>query len=134
MGEVKKSGILNREIASVLARLGHTDTVVISDCGLPIPEDVQCIDLSVTLGTPSFWTVLKAVLDDMQVENMTWATEIKEENDRLLEMVKTSYEEIPVEYMSHKALKAAIPYAKAVIRTGEASPYANVILHAGVIF
>lgn len=131
---MKKSGILNREITTVLARLGHTDTVIIADCGLPIPEDVYCIDLSIIVGTPNFWTVLKVVLDEMEVENMTWATEIKGENDRLLEKVKTSYGEIPKEYVSHDDLKTAIPKAKAVIRTGEATPYANVVLHSGVIF
>lgn len=131
---MKKSGVLNREIAAVLARVGHTDKIIIADCGLPIPDDVQCIDLSIKLGTPSFLTVLQAVLNDMEVESITMATEVKSENDRLLEKVKASYRDIPIEYMSHKALKEAIPCAKTVIRTGEATPYANVILHAGVIF
>lgn len=131
---MKKSGILNREIAAVLARLGHTDTIVIADCGLPVMDNVQCIDLSITLGVPSFKSVLQAVVDDMEVETMTMATEVKNENDRLLERVKIAYQDIPIEYVSHEALKAAIPKAKAVIRTGEATPYANVILHAGVIF
>ncbi|ASN06674.1 D-ribose pyranase [Virgibacillus necropolis] len=131
---MKKSGILNREIAAVLARIGHTDTIVIADCGLPISEDVQCIDLSISLGTPSFWSVLQAILDDMEVESLTMATEVKGENDGLLEKVKSSYRNIPIEYVSHEDLKAAIPRAKAVIRTGEATPYANVVLHAGVIF
>ena len=44
---MKKCGHLNREVSRVLARMGHTDSLVIADCGLPVPEGVECIDLSI---------------------------------------------------------------------------------------
>ncbi|PAE14687.1 D-ribose pyranase, partial [Virgibacillus sp. 7505] len=59
---MKKLGILNRDIARVLASLGHTDLIVIADCGLPIPSGVECIDLSIRLGVPNFVDVLTEVL------------------------------------------------------------------------
>ncbi|PAC67377.1 D-ribose pyranase, partial [Enterobacter cloacae] len=49
---MKKNGILNSHIAKVLADLGHTDTIVIADCGLPIPEGPVKIDLALSIGTP----------------------------------------------------------------------------------
>lgn len=51
---MKKHGILNRELAGIFATMGHTDQLVIADCGLPIPEGVKCIDLSYTLGNLHF--------------------------------------------------------------------------------
>lgn len=131
---MKRSGILNRDIASVLAKLGHTDTIMIADCGLPIPNDIPCIDVSLELGTPSFSSVLRAVSADMMIEEMTLAAEIKNDNNALHEEITGAFQGIPINYISHVALKKEVNHAQAVIRTGEATPYANVILKAGVIF
>ena len=49
---MQKGGMLNSSIAKVLADLGHTDTIVIGDCGLPVPAGVQKIDLALKPGTP----------------------------------------------------------------------------------
>lgn len=134
MKRLKKKGILNREIAHTLARLGHTDTIVIADCGLPIPNHVPCIDLSLFLGTPSFTSVLQAVTDDMEIENMTLANEMSSDNHPLIEWLDANYEDVAKTFISHEQLKNQVKDAKAVIRTGEATPYANVILQSGVIF
>ncbi|MFD1040432.1 D-ribose pyranase [Virgibacillus byunsanensis] len=131
---MKKTGMLNREITAVLAKLGHTDSIIIADCGLPIPDQSTCIDLSISLGTPSFTSVLKAVSDDMEIEEITLANEIKHSNTTLHDNLMDNYSDIPMTYISHEALKQKLKDAKAIIRTGEASPYANVILQSGVIF
>jgi len=129
---MKRHGILNSQISKVLADLGHTDTIVIADCGLPIPTGVARIDLALELGTPSFVDVVRIVADDMAVEQVTLATEIKEANPVALEAVTKL--DVPQDYVSHEAFKELTKQAKVIIRTGEATPYANVILHAGVIF
>ncbi len=129
---MKRHGILNSQISKVLADLGHTDTIVIADCGLPIPAGVERIDLALELGTPSFVDVVRIVADDMAVEQVTLATEIKEANSVALEAVTKL--DVPQDYVSHEAFKELTKQAKVIIRTGEATPYANVILHAGVIF
>jgi D-ribose pyranase len=131
---VKKLGILNRDIATALASLGHTDTIIIADCGLPIPKEIDCIDLSINLGTPSLMAVIKAVMDDMTVEKFTLANEIKHNNAYIYTELIKKNPEMPIDYISHEELKQKIKQAKTVIRTGEATPYANIILHAGVIF
>ncbi|WP_214853094.1 D-ribose pyranase [Exiguobacterium sp. s166] len=129
---MKRHGILNSHISKVLTDLGHTDMVVIADCGLPIPASVERIDLALELGTPSFVDVVRIVADDMAVEQVTLATEIKEANPVALEAVTKL--DVPQDYVSHEAFKELTKQAKVIIRTGEATPYANVILHAGVIF
>ncbi|ALX50251.1 D-ribose pyranase [Lentibacillus amyloliquefaciens] len=131
---MKKTGMLNRDIASVLARMGHTDTLIIADCGLPIPDEIMTIDLSIKLGTPDFLSVLESVADDMTIEKMALAEEIKTSNLALHSKLKTDYAGIPTTYLSHENLKRETSNAKAVIRTGETTPFANVILKSGVIF
>lgn len=131
---VKKNGILNSHIASVLAELGHTDTIVIADCGLPIPSGVKRIDLSLKLGVPSFLETLTTIIQDMEVEAATLATEIQEKNPDINKSIEALLAGKELTYVSHEQFKELTKEAKVVIRTGEASPYANIILQAGVIF
>jgi D-ribose pyranase len=131
---MKKIGIINSEISGVLARMGHTDTIVIADCGLPIPDHVKRIDLAVDIGKPSFVEVLNVVLREMKVEKVTLASEIEQQNMNLYKQVESIFTVQKKSYVSHEQFKLACHEAKAVIRTGENTPYANIILHAGVIF
>jgi D-ribose pyranase len=132
---MKKSGHLNREISRVLASMGHTDSIVIADCGLPIPRGVECIDLSLALGDPAFLRVLETVLSDLKVERAVFAVESQEHNSTLLgRATKMTGEAVPVEFVAHEKLKELTREARAIIRTGEATPFANVILYSGVIF
>ncbi|PGB02999.1 D-ribose pyranase [Bacillus toyonensis] len=131
---MKKHGVLNSEIAAVLALLGHTDTLVIADCGLPIPDGVKRIDLAVEIGKPSFLDVLQVVADDMAIEKVTLAEEVIINNAEVNKEIELQLKEPAFEYVSHEQFKENTKKAKAIIRTGEATPYANVILHAGVIF
>jgi D-ribose pyranose/furanose isomerase RbsD len=70
---MKKLGHLNRDISRVLARMGHTDSLVIADCGLPVPDEVECIDVSLALGDPGFLRVLDSVLADFKVQRAAFA-------------------------------------------------------------
>ncbi|ANS75916.1 ribose ABC transporter [Paenibacillus yonginensis] len=131
---MKKLGILNSHIAKVLADLGHTDTIVIADVGLPVPDGVPKIDLALTLGSPSFEDTVNAVSEDMVVEKLVLAEEIKADNPQALQYMKHKFAEAELEFCPHEQFKQLTRKAKAVIRTGEAKPYANVILQAGVNF
>ncbi|MHA7967117.1 D-ribose pyranase [Paenibacillus sp. CAU 1782] len=131
---MKKTGILNSEISTILSRMGHTDCIVICDCGLPIPDHVKRIDLALKQGTPSFAETLEAVLADMEVEEAVVASEMAERNGELREKVSSLLDDAEIQEVSHERFKQLTGQAKAVIRTGEATPYANIILKAGVIF
>lgn len=131
---MKKQGMLNSHIAKVLADLGHTDTIVIGDVGLPIPPDMQKIDLAVTLGQPSFQDVVNAVADDMVIEKVILAEEIQSANQETMKYIQDGFKDCEIEYCPHEQFKDLIRNAKAVIRTGEAKPFANCILQSGVNF
>ena len=131
---MKKLGILNSEIAKCLADLGHTDQIVIGDAGLPIPDGVKKIDLALALSEPAFIRVLNEVLKDMEVEKVVLAEEIKEQNVSQLEAINNRLENQKVSFVSHEEFKQLTKNAKAIIRTGEATPYSNIILQSGVIF
>lgn len=137
---MKRNGILNADISRVLSYMGHTDRICIGDCGLPIPEETERIDLAVKFGQPSFMDVLKEVGADMKVEKIVLAEEIKEQNPQILNEINSYFAEvsgdtdIEVEFVSHTELKKLTKECKAVIRTGETTPYANIILQSGCIF
>lgn len=127
-----KTGILNSEISKVLSNLGHTDKIIIADCGLPVPDGVKKIDLALTFGHPSFEEVFNLVKAHMKIEQLTIANEMIKQNSELY--VKLLAENIDMVTESHEKLKMYSKDVKAIIRTGEATPYANVILSSGVLF
>lgn len=133
---MKREGMLNSEISRVLSYMGHTDRIAIGDCGLPIPDEVERIDLSLTFGEPRFLRVLELVLRDMKVEKVVLAEEIRTQNPAVLHGIEALLEgqNVEAEYVPHTAFKAATRDCKAVIRTGETTPYANIILQSGCIF
>ena len=130
---MKKTGMINSAISKVLSDLGHTDWIVIADVGLPVQTGVPKIDLAITVGNPSFETVVKAVHEDMVVEKVFAAEEIISENAKQHEFLKQEFPN-QVSYVSHEEFKKMAGQAKVVIRTGEATAYSNCILQAGVFF
>ncbi|PKE50195.1 D-ribose pyranase [Macrococcoides caseolyticum] len=129
-----KTGTLNSEISKVLSDLGHTDTIVIADCGLPVPKGVQKIDLAVRQGLPSFIDVVDEVARHMVIEHVTLAEEIKDSNPAVLKEVGSIMKDIPNDFVTHEQFKTLTENSKVIIRTGEATPYANIILRSGVNF
>ena len=137
---MKRNGILNSDISRVLSYMGHTDRICIGDCGLPVPDETERIDLALRFGQPSFMDVLTEVAKDMKVERIFLAEEMKEKNEAQLKAVLSFFENSEtgfapeVEYVSHEQLKKMTADCKAVIRTGETTPYSNIILQSGCIF
>lgn len=137
---MKRQGILNSDISRVLSYMGHTDTICIGDCGLPIPDETERIDLAVRFGQPSFMEVLKEVGADMKIEKIVLAEGIQTHNPEILQEIEqffagneTGFKQ-EVEFVLHSDLKRMTNTCKAVIRTGETTPYANIILQSGCIF
>lgn len=139
---MKKGTVLNADISAVISRLGHTDTLVVCDAGLPIPRTTQRIDMALTQGVPSFIQVLEVVTSEMQIEAAVLAAEIKHNNPQLHETLLVHISQlqqrqgntIDIRYISHEQFKQQTADSQAVIRSGECSPYANIILCAGVTF
>lgn len=131
---MKKDRILNAELLRAVAALGHTQMLVIGDAGLPVPKGVPCIDLAVTHGIPSFQDVLSAVASELVVEAAIYATEADEKNASMVARMSNTLSGVPLRTVPHEEFKELTRSAAAIIRTGECSPYSNVILVGGVNF
>jgi len=131
---MKKTGLLNQPLSEVIAGMGHFDTLVIGDAGLPIPTATHRIDLAVSAGVPPFLAVVRAVLAELQVQSAIVAQEMPVRSPELYAALRELLVDIPVELVPHEAFKAQIAHARAAVRTGEFTPYANVILVSGVVF
>lgn len=139
---MKKSALLNSGIAHLVSTLGHTDEYTICDAGLPIPPHVTRLDLALTHGVPGFLETVRVVLSESQIEGVILAEEFAtvspECHEALIQEIHAeearSGKRISIQYLSHEAFKARTHDSRAVIRTGECTPYANVIFQAGVVF
>lgn len=132
---MRKTVLLNSNISSVVSRMGHTDQMTIGDCGLPIPDGVERIDLALKLGVPAFLETLDTVLEELCVEKIILAEEIRSVSPEMhAQILKRFGEGVQVEYVPHAQFKAKTANSKAVVRTGECTAYANVILCSGVTF
>lgn len=130
---MKKGTVLNTQISAVIADMGHFDTLSIGDAGMPVPAGTKKIDLAVTLGLPKFIDVLANVLTELQIQKVYLAEEIKTENPAQLEAIENLID-VPIEFIPHAEMKKHLAVDKAFIRTGEATPFSNIILESGVTF
>ncbi|MFD9687814.1 D-ribose pyranase [Kitasatospora sp. NPDC059146] len=129
---MKKGGILNRHLAGAIAELGHGDQVLLCDAGMPVPDGPRVVDLAFRAGIPSFEDVLAGLLDELVVEGALTAQEVREANPAADELLTGTFAELA--YVPHETLKELSTGARLVVRTGEARPYANVLLRCGVFF
>lgn len=132
---MKTTGVLHPELARVLASLGHGDALVVADAGLPVPPGVLRIDLAYAPGKPPLLDVLDVILGEMKVERATLAGEIRRvPQSAFHRLLLERFEDVPVDYLAHEDFKHATAEARAVVRSGEFTPYANVLLSSGVGF
>ncbi|MFH0519556.1 D-ribose pyranase [Streptomyces sp. M41] len=129
---MKKAGILNRHLSGALAELGHGDGVLVCDAGMPIPDGPRVVDLAFRAGVPSFAVVLDGLLAELAVEGATAATEVRAANPAVAALLEQEFPRL--ELVTHDRLKELSAGARLVVRTGEARPYANVLLRCGVFF
>ncbi|MGW1585921.1 D-ribose pyranase [Streptomyces sp. NPDC002386] len=129
---MKRAGILNRHLAGALAALGHGDGVLVCDAGMPIPDGPRVVDLAFRAGVPSFAEVLDGLLAELVVEGATAAEEVRAANPAAGALLDGHFPELAL--VPHERLKALSAGARLVVRTGEARPYANVLLRCGVFF
>jgi D-ribose pyranase len=131
---VKKTGVLNQEISQLIASMGHMDKLTICDAGLPIPDYVWRIDLAVTPGLPGFVDVTKTVASELKVQQIILAEELRDKNPQLTQTIKDLFIDADFVFVPHEEFKKLSTESRAIIRTGECTPYANVILVSGVTF
>ncbi len=139
---MKKGVLLNAPVSGLISCMGHGDGLCIGDAGLPISRDVERIDLAITKGLPGMLETARAITAEMQVERVVITGELIENQPayhlRLLsllcEIENNQGNIIAKTIVSHEELKALTGKCRAVVRTGECTPYANVIFYSGVTF
>ncbi|MEU0333217.1 D-ribose pyranase [Streptomyces sp. NPDC006193] len=130
---MKKAGILNRRLSGALAELGHGDGVLVCDAGMPVPDGPRLVDLAFRAGVPSFAEVLDGLLAELVVEGATAAREVRAANPAATVLLESRFPG-GLTLVPHERLKELSARARLVVRTGEARPYANVLLRCGVFF
>ena len=124
-----KTGILNPQLLSLLARVRHTNMLVIADRGFPYWPMIETVDLSLVDDIPTVLQVFDAVRDNCDVGQVFMAQEFLAENtSAVVDAFSTALKGIPVTYEPHTVFKTKIPQAIGLIRTGDTTQYANMII------
>lgn len=132
----RTSGIINPQLSRIVAECGHTDAIVVADAGLPIPLGVERVDLAYRAGSPAFLDILDSVLAEFIVERAVISREMETASPGMLDAVRERLElvGVAVEAVPHVDFKALTRGARAIVRTGEYTPYSNVMLFSGAPF
>jgi D-ribose pyranase len=126
------NGILNPQVLSLLARVRHTNMLVIADRGFPFWPTIETVDISLVDGVPTVLQVLQALRPNFSVGQVFMAQEFTEQNTA---EVRAAFAQatagVTVTYEPHTQFKTRVPHAIGLIRTGDTVQYANMILVSG---
>ena len=138
---LKRTKLLNRHLSRLIAELGHLDEITIADAGLPVPQGVDVIDLAISPGEPKMATVLNVLAEELIIDGAVIAEQARGNKaetilaDALrIFTLSGNLSNIKPLMIEHEEFKHRVTCSKAVIRTGEITPYCNIILKAGVAF
>ncbi len=133
---MKKTGVLNPQLARIIASMGHTDRLVICDSGLPIPRSAEVVNLALTKNVPRFLETVRVVMEEMKVDKAVVAKELVQQGDGTYQKLVELLPGVQIRQVTHEEFKRLTTGGGTVafVRTGEATPYANVILESGVTF
>lgn len=134
VNKLKKTKVINTHLSRVISEMGHFDKLCIGDAGMPVPKGVEKIDLAVTNGVPSFIDVLTNVLTELEIQKVYLAEEIKVNNPDVLKEVAHLLPDIEIAFIPHEEMKKDLNECHAFVRTGEMTPYANIMLESNVVF
>lgn len=127
-----RSGVINGQLASVLARFRHVNTLAIVDGPFPSYPGVELVDLALIKGFPSIPDILDAILPLLELTGLYMANEFSEKVDGVtVEKYKKHHGGVPTILIPHEEFKIKVGQALAIIHTGDAVPYSSVILKSG---
>lgn len=129
---MKRTFLLHQGLSAAVAGIGHTDTMAVVDAGYSIPRDAHRIDLAVRPHLPRLTDILEAVNSELCVDEYFVAEEMTAVNPRLLTEIERVLRGVPGHQVAQSEFKARVRDAKDVVRTGEYTPFGNVLLVGGV--
>lgn len=151
---MKRNDLIHPELSHVIAQMGHGQKLAVVDAGMPIPQGIRRIDLAFAPAQPGWLPVIEVIQKELCIESYIFASELAEQhvqelarclNSEILDnqnptaqdagtQASGQRDELVAEVISHTELKEQLADCVAVVRTGEFTAYANVILVAGVVF
>jgi len=131
---MKRAGLINRDLSAIVAAMGHYDRLVVSDAGFPIPLDRDYVDLSQRPDQPTVLEIVKLLVEELQVEEAYVAEEALQSMPTRLDDIAAAVPGSSVMTVPHSEFKEMAGSARAIIRTGDFTPYANVMLVSGVVY
>ena len=131
---MKKIGVLNVDISEVIASMGHGDMLVVSDAGLAIPPTVRRIDVALKEGLPGLVETAEVIEGELQVERIIVPEMMESACPHIQEALLKLFSGIEIEKVPTERYRELAGTARAIVRTGECTPYANLILVSGVTF
>ena len=133
---MKKKGILNSELARMVAGMGHGDMLVVCDSGYPIPHNRPTADVILTVNIPRILDTLKVILEELHIEGAIVTNEMEKISNPMYKEIMKLVGHVHVKKISHAKFKELTRSAHNIsfVRTGEATKFSNIILIAGVVF
>lgn len=126
-----KTGLLNPQILYLLARIRHTNTLVIADRGFPYWPMIETVDISLVDDIPTVLQVFDGIKSNFNIGQIYMAAEFLENNSRsTIDRLAISIDKIPITYEPHNDFKLRVPHAIGLIRTGDSIQYANMIIES----
>lgn len=126
-----QSGILNPALLELIARVRHTNTLVIADRGFPFWPEIETVDISLVADVPTVLQVVDALRSNFSIGQVYAAAEFLTRNDPNRQAdLRRQFEGIPIHFEPHVQFKQRVPRAIGLIRTGDSTPYANLILES----
>ena len=126
-----KSGIINPHVLDLVARIRHTNTLVISDWAFPYWPEIETVDISLTQGIPTVLDVLELLLPVFEIGHVIQAEEFLEYNDEpTIARWDQTFKDLTIHREPHDVFKQRVPEAIGLIRTGDATIYGNIIIES----
>jgi D-ribose pyranase len=126
-----KTGILNPSLNSLLSRTRHTNILVIADRGFPFWPQIETIDLSLVDNIPTVLDVLLALRPNFVIGRVTMAEEFQANNTAETQArLRAALKGLALDFEPHITLKQRVPHAIGLIRTGDTTQYANMIIES----
>lgn len=130
---LRKPRIINAELNHMLASMQHTDILLVTDAGFPIPSDAWVVDLSITRNFPDLVPVLEIVSEVFMAERLIYADYVPAHNPNLYQELERLFRDCTHETVTHEEMMSGVARkAKGIVRTGGYEPWGNIALVAGV--
>ena len=128
---MRKGGILHPGLNRILSETGHTDLITICDRGFPVPRGPERLDLALVDDIPTVMDVLLAVREEFIIDCIIIAEELMEASPKRYAELREAFPDTEIRTVPHQRFKEICPESRAVVRTGDTTPYANLMIVSG---